>query len=138
MPGTTRTEIVIVASLIEPEAKVDEDRPLIASVIDNRLRHDMPLQIDATVLYARGGGTGSLTDADSPVDSPYNTYRQRACRRRRSDRERGVADRPRCTRPTSPYLYYVLTDTNGQARVRDHLRGASGEHRRCPAAGRAQ
>src|SRR5205085_10965990 len=65
---------VIVASLIQREAGVDEDRPLIAAVVENRLRKDMPLQIDATVLYARGGGTAPLTDADFARDSPYNTY----------------------------------------------------------------
>ena len=43
-------------------------------MVENRLRQDMPLQIDATVLYARGGGTGPLTDADFARDSPYNTY----------------------------------------------------------------
>ena len=47
-------EIVTVASLIEREAANDEERPLVASVIYNRLREDMPLQIDATIQYARG------------------------------------------------------------------------------------
>ncbi len=45
---------VIIASLIQTEAKLDVDRPKIAAVIENRLRDDMPLQIDATLLYARG------------------------------------------------------------------------------------
>src|SRR4029077_20102673 len=52
--GHTAYDIIKVASIIESEAKVDQDRQLIASVIYNRLAKGMPLQIDATVLYARG------------------------------------------------------------------------------------
>ncbi|MGZ6977631.1 MAG: endolytic transglycosylase MltG [Acidimicrobiia bacterium] len=66
---------VIVASLIQTEAKLDVDRPLIAAVVENRLRDGMPLQIDATLLYARGSRDGPITDADVQRDSPYNTYR---------------------------------------------------------------
>lgn len=74
--GRTPYEIIVVASLIEAEAKVDDDRPLIASVIYNRLREGMPLQIDATVLYAVGDAQKqTITAADLDVDSPYNTYR---------------------------------------------------------------
>jgi UPF0755 protein len=105
---------VIIASLIQREAGVDEDRPLIAAVVENRLKQGMPLQIDATVLYARGGGTGPLTDADFARDSPYNTYRVD-----------GLPPTPISTvtlasltaalHPADvPYLYYVLTDTNGK------------------------
>src|SRR5664279_1905993 len=66
---------VTVASLIQTEAKLDVDRPLIAAVVENRLRDDMPLQIDATLLYARGSRVGPITDADYQLDSPYNTYK---------------------------------------------------------------
>ena len=52
--GHTAYDIVKVASLVEAEAKIDADRPLIASVIYNRLARGMPLQIDATLIYARG------------------------------------------------------------------------------------
>ena len=73
--GRTPYEILVIASLIEAEAGTDEDRPLIASVIYNRLREDMPLQIDATLLYASGDPTKqSISEADQQVDSPYNTY----------------------------------------------------------------
>lgn len=77
--GITPYEAVIVASLIEREAKVQVDRPKIASVIYNRLARPMRLQIDATVQYAILLQTGSykdpLTRDDyTAVDSPYNTY----------------------------------------------------------------
>lgn len=67
---------VVIASLIEREALLDEDRPLVASVIFNRLASGMNLQLDATVVYALGGlPDGGLTLADLEFDSPYNTYR---------------------------------------------------------------
>ena len=66
---------VIVASLIEEESKVDEERPLIAQVIYNRLKKDMPLQIDATLQYANQKYGVLLTNADKQIDSPYNTYK---------------------------------------------------------------
>jgi UPF0755 protein len=70
-------DIIKIASLIEAEAKTAKDRPLIASVIYNRLTHNppMPLQIDATLIYARGNPNNrTLTDKDKQIDSPYNTY----------------------------------------------------------------
>ncbi|MGQ9732047.1 MAG: endolytic transglycosylase MltG [Candidatus Zipacnadales bacterium] len=76
---TTRSllEIVTIASLIEEEAHVEKDRALIASVIYNRLNRGMPLQIDATVLYALGKHKPRLTYRDLTVDSPFNTYRHK-------------------------------------------------------------
>lgn len=65
---------ITIASMIEREAKIDRDRPLIASVIYNRLRVGMPLQIDATVEYALPHHRSTLTYADLAVPSPYNTY----------------------------------------------------------------
>ena len=65
---------ITIASMIEREAKIDRDRPLIASVIYNRLRLGMPLQIDATVEYALPHHRSVLTYADLRVRSPYNTY----------------------------------------------------------------
>ncbi len=65
---------IAVASMIEREAKIDRDRPLIASVIYNRLRLGMRLQIDATVEYALPHHRSALTYADLRVRSPYNTY----------------------------------------------------------------
>lgn len=65
---------VIVASIVEREAKFDADRPLVASVIANRLAQGMRLQIDSTVLYGLGLTTGSLTPDQLATDTPYNTY----------------------------------------------------------------
>jgi UPF0755 protein len=68
----TPYQVLIVASMIEKEAKVDEDRPKIARVILNRLALGMPLQIDATLLY--GQPADASPSALAQVDTPYNTY----------------------------------------------------------------
>jgi UPF0755 protein len=70
----TEHELVTVASLIEKESANAGERPVIASVIYNRIRKDMPLQIDATIQYALKRPKESLSYADLRVDSPYNTY----------------------------------------------------------------
>lgn len=66
--------LVIKASLVEKEAKLDEDRPIIAGVFENRLKIDMPLQCDATVQYELGYAKFPLLFADLKIESPYNTY----------------------------------------------------------------
>ncbi|MCH8275788.1 MAG: endolytic transglycosylase MltG [Armatimonadetes bacterium] len=65
---------VVIASMIELEAAKDEERPRIAGVIYNRLERGMPLQIDATVAYAKGEW-GPVSVKDYEIDHPYNTYR---------------------------------------------------------------
>lgn len=79
--GLTLNQVVILASLVEKEGKTDVDRPLIAGILLNRLKLNMPLQVDATLQYALGYQPNSktwwkkeLTDADKKVKSPYNTY----------------------------------------------------------------
>lgn len=70
----TEEEIVTAASLIEREAAGDREKPLIASVIYNRIREDMPLQIDAAIQYALGNPGTRLSAGNLEMDSPYNTY----------------------------------------------------------------
>lgn len=71
----TRTEYVILASMIEKEAMVDYEKPLIAGVYYNRLAKGMLLQCCATVFYAQGRIGGKLLYKDLEFVSPYNTYR---------------------------------------------------------------
>jgi len=74
--GLTLHQAVTLASLIEREAKVDNERSIISGVLHNRLHMGMPLQVDATVLYALGKtATEQVTYKDLEVASPYNTYR---------------------------------------------------------------
>lgn len=80
--GFTKNDIVIIASLVEREAKHSQDRLLVASVITNRLNIGMKLDIDATIQYALGyqqteksWWKKALTREDIDFNSPYNTYR---------------------------------------------------------------
>ncbi|MCL4401087.1 MAG: endolytic transglycosylase MltG [Actinomycetota bacterium] len=69
----TPYQILIVASMVEREARVPEERPLVAAVIYNRLKSGMKLEVDATVQYAIGAWKKDLTEQDLQTDSPYNT-----------------------------------------------------------------
>jgi len=112
--GHTAYDIVKVASLVEAEAKIDRDRPLIASVIYNRLARGMPLQIDATLIYARGDPRNrKLSNADKLIDSPYNTYAHTGLPPTPIDSVSTASLRAAMAPATSPYLYYVVIDKKG-------------------------
>ncbi|MDH4111381.1 MAG: endolytic transglycosylase MltG [Actinomycetota bacterium] len=111
--GVTPYEVVVIASMIEKEAAVQRDRPLIAGVIYNRLRDGMALGIDATLLYDDPTPDGELSTADIETDGPYNT-RLRA----------GLPPTPIASpylwslkaalNPAeTPYYYYVLCGDDG-------------------------
>jgi len=70
----TVPQIVTIASLIEGEAKIDEERPIMAGVYYNRLRIGMPLEVDATIEYALPAHKTELSFADLRINSPYNSY----------------------------------------------------------------
>ncbi len=112
--GLTLKEAVILASIVEKEAKFDKDRPLVASVFLNRLKIGMPLQSDATVNYALKSNKLWLSQKDLDVDSPYNTYKYA-----------GLPPGPICNpglksllavvnAPKTDY-YYFLTKPDGEA-----------------------
>lgn len=67
-------ELLTIASLIEREVVVDEERAVVAGVIYNRLKEKMPLQIDATVQYLFDESKERLYEKDLKIESPYNTY----------------------------------------------------------------
>jgi UPF0755 protein len=69
-------QVLTLASIIEKEAVIRVEMPLISAVFWNRLRREMPLQADPTVQFAVGKDGKALTRADLQVDSPYNTYRR--------------------------------------------------------------
>ncbi len=73
--GLDLDEAIILASMIEKEAKLDSERPIISAVYNSRLRKNMLLQCDPTVIYALGGKNRPLYYSDLQVDSPYNTYK---------------------------------------------------------------
>ena len=75
--GLNSFQVLTLASMIEREAKIDSERPVIASVLNNRINADMLLQIDSTVLYPKSEGMYDIGDPtldDLALDTPYNTY----------------------------------------------------------------
>lgn len=72
--GLSVYDAMTIASLIERETRVDGERSMVSSVIYNRLDAEMPLQIDATVLYALDKWKERVLIEDTNVESPYNTY----------------------------------------------------------------
>jgi len=112
--GLSPYQLIVGASLVESEAKVNEDRPLIASVIENRLQKGMRLQIDATVLYALGAHKDRVLNRDLEIDSPYNTYKVDGLPPTPISAA-GRASLDAMLHPASTtYLYYVLSDKNGK------------------------
>jgi len=113
--GLTPYDGLIIASMIEREALLDEERPVIASVVYNRLDQDMLLQIDATVVYALGGyPEGGLTLEHLRIDSPYNTYLYKGLPPTPIAGARLASLRAAAGPADTPYLYYVLYDQDGR------------------------
>ena len=101
------------ASLIEKEVSVPEERAIVAAVIYNRLKEGMTLGIDATVRYALDKWTGDLTSQDLKVDSPYNTRVKKGLPPTPISNPR-VESLEAALKPAEvDYLYYVLEDTEG-------------------------
>ncbi len=112
--GFTQYEGLIIASLIEKEAKLDEDRPLISSVIHNRLDEGQLLQIDATVIYALGENPGRVLLSDLEVDSPWNTYRVSGLPPTPIGGVRDLSLEAAADPADTDFFYYVLVDENGK------------------------
>ena len=113
--GKPMKEIIIMASLLEEEARKLETKQMIADILWRRLKMDMPLQVDASFQYVNGKNTFTLSLDDLKIDSPYNTYLYK-----------GLPPTPitnpgldsiiaAVTPTTSKYLYF-LTDKNGNMR----------------------
>ena len=72
--GLSIKDVIILASLVEKEAQLPSDRPIIAGVFLNRLQQKMPMQSCATIQYILGYPKPELTVQDTEISSPYNTY----------------------------------------------------------------
>ena len=111
--GVSPYEVVVIASMIEREARVPGDRSKVAAVIHNRLKKGMLLQIDATIQYALGRQKSALTFDDLKVDSPYNTYLH-AGLPPTPIASPGRASLEAALNPAdADYLYYVVIDDEG-------------------------
>ena len=115
--GENVHRVVTIASLVERETAVDAERPLVASVIENRLARNMPLNTDPAVIYGlevAGHWRGAIYESDLTRDTPYNTYLHA-----------GLPPGPVCNPglpslraamnpPKTNYFYFVAAGTNAQ------------------------
>lgn len=114
VPDDKIYSIVTKASLIEKEARTEKDRPLISSVIDNRLQKGMPLQIDATVIYALGKHVDKVLYKHLEINSPYNTYKVKSLPVG-PIASPGKASLIAALKPAkTEYLYYLLDPKKGE------------------------
>jgi len=126
----TESEVIVLASLVEREAKTNYDRPLIAGILLKRLANDWPLQVDATVQYILGYQTqegdwwkSELTKADLAIQSKFNTYLnqglppQPIC-------NPGLASLEAAYQPEASDYWFYLAEPNGQT----HFAETAEEH----------
>lgn len=110
--GFNRHQVIVLASVVEKETAVAEERPLIAGVFLNRLRKRVRLQSDPTVIYGLKNFDGNLTRAHLQKDTPYNTYTRRGlpvgpiC-------NPGAASIQAVLNPTSTSYLYFVAKKNG-------------------------
>jgi UPF0755 protein len=111
--GVTPYEVVTIASMIEEEAALEEERAVISGVIYNRLAEGMVLGIDATLLYDDPTPDGQLSFSDLEADTPYNT-RIHAGLPPTPISSPGIASLRAALEPAdTPYFYYVLCGEDG-------------------------
>lgn len=114
--GVDPLDVLIVASIIEKEVRVPEERAKVAAVIYNRIEKQMPLGVDATVRFALKKWTGPLTKSDLAVDSPYNTRLYEGMPPGPISSPGLAAIRAALDPADVDYLYYVLIDDEGHHR----------------------
>jgi UPF0755 protein len=108
--GLTLHQLITLASIVEKEAALASERPIIARVFLNRLRRDMPLQADPTVAYAMAKEGRPPTRDDLQTDHPYNTYKNRGLPPGPIGNP-GRATVDAVLDPANvPYLYFVAVD----------------------------
>ncbi|MCH7667638.1 MAG: endolytic transglycosylase MltG [Acidobacteria bacterium] len=121
--GYTPYEGLVIASLIEKEAKLEEDRPLISSVIANRLDAGIALQLDATVIYALGENPGRVLESDLQIDSPWNTYRVAGLPPTPIGGVRVSSLEAAASPAQTQFFYYVLVSVEGKHGFSETLEG---------------
>ena len=109
--GISLHELLTLASIVEKEAVLPEEQPVIAGVFWNRLRRDMPLQADPTVAYAVGKEGRPPTRDDLQVDHPFNTYRNRGLPPGPIGNPGRGAVEATLSPARVPYLYFVAVDS---------------------------
>jgi UPF0755 protein len=105
--GLTPHQAVTLASLVEEETAVPEERPLVAAVFLNRLGKGMPLQADPTVLYGRSDSDRRITRSDLARPTPHNTYTMQGLPPTPIANPGRAALEAACKPAEAPYLYFV-------------------------------
>ncbi|MGA3294821.1 MAG: endolytic transglycosylase MltG [Candidatus Acidiferrales bacterium] len=116
--GLTPEEVVTLASLVERETPKPDERPLVAGVFYNRLRHGLPLQCDPTVQYAlalAGHPEKNVRPQDLRVDSPYNTYTHPGLPPGPIANPGEASLRAALAPTQTDYLYFVANDEGGHS-----------------------
>lgn len=122
--GLSPYEVLVLASIVQAEARYPSDEPLIASVFYNRLANGMPLQSDPTIVYGLTGSLGAEpTAAQFQQDTPYNTYIHTGLPPTPIDNPGVLAIEATVHPATTPYLYFVA-DPNGHV----HYASTLAEH----------
>lgn len=114
-------QIVTLASLVERETAVDAERPLIASVFENRLAKGMPLRTDPSVIYGlelKGLWRGTIYESDLSRDTPYNTYLHSGLPPGPVANPGAASLRAAMNPAKTDYLYFVAAGLNAQGRSR--------------------
>jgi UPF0755 protein len=147
--GRSVHELVTLASLVEKESSLRDERPLISAVFYNRLRKRMALQCDPTVIYAlilAGTWKGDLTYANLRTASPYNTYVYAGLPPGPIANPGESSLRAALEPANSDYLYFVADTTGGHVfsrtlaehnrNVRDYVRKRAAANRKNAGAGK--
>ncbi|MDE0187905.1 MAG: endolytic transglycosylase MltG [bacterium] len=110
--GLTPYQGIVIASIIEAEVRIATERPVVSSVLRNRLDDGMVLQMDSTILYAVGTRDIALFDPD--VDSPYNTYRVQGLPPTPIAAPSFSSLQAAASPADTEYRFFVLSTTDGQ------------------------
>lgn len=123
--GMTLHDLVILASIVEGEAAIAEERPKIAALYLNRLKKRIPLQADPTIQYIIAGGPRRLLNKDLEIDSPYNTYLYRGLPFGPVNNP-GLASMLAVLNPDSVNYLYMVANGDGShtfsSNLEDHIR----------------
>lgn len=105
-------DIIIMASILEEEARLTRTRQIVAGILWNRIKKGMPLQVDGTFKYINGKGSADLTLSDLSIDSPYNTYKYKGLPPTAVSNP-GLDSIKATLNPIKTEYVYFLTDNNG-------------------------
>lgn len=111
--GKPLSDVVIMASLIEKEARTEESRRVVSGILWERLKIGLPLQVDAPFVYIIGKGSGDLTLDDLKIDSPYNTYLYKGLPKGPITNP-GLDSIHAAVTPTKTEYLYFLTGSDGE------------------------